>query len=87
MKPIEVAPYYAVKVLNFCLVTISGLTISTNMQVIDTEGNVIPGLYASGNTSGGFFADTYPRNVHGASHGRAMTFGRLAALHAASQEG
>ena len=87
MKPVEVAPYYAVKVLNFCLVTVSGLTINTNMQVIDTEAKVIPGLYASGNTSGGFFADTYPRNVHGASHGRAMTFGRLAALHAISQKG
>jgi fumarate reductase flavoprotein subunit len=87
MKPVEVAPYYAVKVLNFCLVTVSGLTINTNMQVMDTEAKAIPGLYASGNTSGGFFADAYPRNVHGASHGRAMTFGRLAALHAASQKG
>jgi fumarate reductase flavoprotein subunit len=86
MRPIKVAPYYAVKVVNFCLVTVSGLTINTNMQVLDTEGKVIPGLYASGNTSGGFFSDTYPRNVHGASHGRAMTFGRLAALHAAAQK-
>ena len=85
MRPLARAPYYAVKVFNFCLVTVSGLTINTNMQVMDTEGNVIPGLYASGNTSGGFFSDTYPRNVHGASHGRAMTFGRLAALHAVSQ--
>jgi len=87
MRPVRVAPYYAVKVVNFCLVTVSGLTINTNMQVLDTEGKVIPGLYASGNTSGGFFSDTYPRNVHGASHGRAMTFGRLAALHAAAQQG
>lgn len=86
MKPVTRAPYYAVKLLNFCLVTISGLIINTNMQVLDTEGKVIAGLYASGNTSGGFFSDTYPRNVHGASHGRAMTFGRLAALHAASQK-
>ena len=87
MKPVEVAPYYAVKVFNFCLVTVSGLTINTNMQVMDTEAKVIPGLYASGNTSGGFFADAYPRNVHGASHGRAMTFGRLAALHAVGLNG
>jgi fumarate reductase flavoprotein subunit len=86
MRPLTKAPYYAVKVFNFCLVTVSGLTINTDMQVMDTEGKVIPGLYASGNTSGGFFADTYPRTVHGASHGRAMTFGRLAALHAVSQK-
>ena len=87
MRPVEVGPYYAVKVLNFCLVTVSGLTINTDMQVTDNEARVIPGLYASGNTSGGFFADTYPRNVHGVSHGRAMTFGRLAGLHAVSQKG
>jgi fumarate reductase flavoprotein subunit len=87
MKPLKVAPYYAVKVLNFYLVTVSGLIINTNIQVMDPEGKVIPGLYASGNTSGGFFADAYPRNVHGASHGRAITFGRLAALHAVSEKG
>ncbi len=32
----------------------------------------------AGNTSGGFFSDTYPRNVHCISHGRAITFGRIA---------
>jgi fumarate reductase flavoprotein subunit len=87
MRPVVKAPFYAMQVRNFALVTISGLKINENMQVLDKEGKVIPGLYASGNTSGGFFADTYPRNVHGISHGRAITFGRIAAKHAAAQKG
>jgi fumarate reductase flavoprotein subunit len=87
MKPVVKAPFYATQVRNFALVTVRGLKNNENMQVLDKEGKVIPGLYASGNTSGGFFADTYPRNVHGISHGRAITFGRLAGKHAAAQKG
>ncbi|HPW17863.1 MAG TPA: FAD-dependent oxidoreductase [Candidatus Aminicenantes bacterium] len=83
MRPLKKAPFFALQVRNFCLVSVSGLRINENMQVLDRNGLVIPGLYASGNTSGGFFSDTYPRNVHGISHGRAITFGRLAAKHAA----
>jgi fumarate reductase flavoprotein subunit len=86
MMPVIRAPFYAVQVRNFALVTVSGLKINENMQVLDKEGPVIPGLYASGNTSGGFFANTYPRNVHGISHGRAITFVRLAGKHAAAQK-
>jgi fumarate reductase flavoprotein subunit len=86
MKSVEKPPFYAVQVRNFALVTISGLKINEKMQVLDKEGRVIPGLYASGNTSGGFFGDTYPRNVHGISHGRAITFGRLAGKNAAAEK-
>lgn len=87
MRPLKKAPFFALQVRNFCLVSVSGLRINENMQVLDRNGQVIPGLYASGNTSGGFFSDTYPRNVHGISHGRAITFGRLAAKHAAGAKG
>jgi len=83
MKPVEKAPFYAMQVRNFALVTISGLKVNTKLQVLDKKGEPLLGLYAAGNTSGGFFSDTYPRNVHGISHGRAITFGRLAAKSAA----
>jgi fumarate reductase flavoprotein subunit len=79
-------PYYAAQVRNFALVSVSGLRINEKMQVLDTEGNPIPGLYASGNASGGFFGDTYPRNVAGISCGRAITFGRIAGKTAAAEE-
>jgi fumarate reductase flavoprotein subunit len=86
MKPVEKPPFYAIQVRNFALVTVSGLKINEKMQVLDKEGKPIPGLFASGNTSGGFFGDTYPRNVHGISHGRAITFGRLAGKSAAAEK-
>jgi fumarate reductase flavoprotein subunit len=87
MRPLEKPPFYALQVRNFALVTISGLKINTKLQVVDKKGEPIPGLYAAGNTSGGFFSDTYPRNVHGVSHGRAITFGRLAAKNAVAEKG
>lgn len=86
MKPVEKPPFYAVQVRNFALVTVSGLKINPQMQVLNQEGRPIPGLYGAGNTTGGFFSDTYPRNVHGISHGRAITFGRLAGRNAAAEK-
>jgi fumarate reductase flavoprotein subunit len=86
MKPLLQGPFYAFAVRNFALVTVSGLKINEHTQVLDKDGKVIPGLYASGNTSGSFFSDTYQRNVHGVSHGRAITFGRMAGKHAAAQK-
>ena len=36
--------------------TMGGITINTNAEVLDTEGNVIPGLYAAGEVTGGIHA-------------------------------
>jgi fumarate reductase flavoprotein subunit len=86
MKFLAKPPYYAAQVRNFALVSVSGLKINEKMQVLDKEGKPIPGLYASGNASGGFFSDTYPRNVGGISCGRAITFGRIAGKTAAAEK-
>jgi fumarate reductase flavoprotein subunit len=60
------------------LVTLDGLRINTDLQVLDTEGITIAGLYAAGNASGDFFSNDYPITSAGVSHGRAFTFGWLA---------
>jgi len=65
-------------------VILSGLKVNTNLQVLDMERHVIPGLYAAGNVSGGFFGNHYPTTVPGVTHSRAWTFGRLAGLNAAA---
>ena len=52
-----------------------GLRISTNAQVMDMKGEIIPGLYAAGDSAGGF-------SMHGI--GRATVFGRIAGMHAAN---
>lgn len=60
-----------------CLVTMSGLSTNKNAQVLDENFNVLPGLYAIGNTQGGRFLGDYPATLAGASHSIAMTYGYL----------
>lgn len=83
MTTVEKAPFYAGHIGTSLLVTLGGLTINPQMQVLDKERKVIPGLYAAGNASGSFFATDYPIVVTGCSHGRAYTFGYLAGKSAA----
>jgi succinate dehydrogenase/fumarate reductase flavoprotein subunit len=52
----------------------TGIRINTSAQVLDLHGRPIPGLYACGDSAGGF-------GQHGIC--RASTFGRLAGWHAA----
>ena len=58
--------------------TFTGLRINTNGQVLDLHGKPISGLYACGDSAGGF-------GQHGLC--RAATYGRLGGWHAAEQQG
>jgi len=83
LTTIEKPPFYACKMEVRYMVILSGLKVNTRLQVLDTERNIIPGLYAAGNVSGSFFGSAYPTTVPGLTHSRAWTFGRLAGLNAA----
>lgn len=48
------APFYVLKVANGVACTTGGLKINENFQVVNTEGNVIPGLYGIGEITGGY---------------------------------
>ncbi len=87
LTTIEQGPFYAAKSGAALVVTLDGLQINTEMQVLDTERKPIPGLYAAGNASGNFFANDYPITAIGVSHGRALTFGWLAGENAVQQMG
>jgi fumarate reductase flavoprotein subunit len=80
-------PFGAAKVGAGLLVTLDGLRINTDLQVLDAKGKPIPGLYAAGNASGDFFSNDYPITTSGVSHGRAYTFGWLAGEKAATSKG
>jgi len=86
LTTIEKPPFYACNMEVRRMVILSGLKINTRLQVLDTERNVIPGLYAAGNVSGSFFGNVYPTTVPGLTHSRAWTFGRLAGLNAAAEK-
>ena len=53
MIDISTAPYYAIKIAPGIHHTMGGIKINTSAEVIDTQGNVIPGLFAAGETTGG----------------------------------
>lgn len=50
---LSVAPYYAIKIAPGIHHTMGGVKIDTKCQVINTDGQVIPGLYAAGEVTGG----------------------------------
>jgi fumarate reductase flavoprotein subunit len=78
LTTLEKAPFYAAPLGTALLVTLGGLQINDQLQVLDNDKNVIPGLYAAGNASGSYYANDYCVNLPGNSHGRAFTFGYLA---------
>ena len=47
--------YYAVALKALCVMTLGGVQINTKGQVLDTDGNAIPGLYAAGECVGGIW--------------------------------
>jgi hypothetical protein len=57
--PIDTPPYLGYAVTCGITFTFGGLKIDTRGQVIDTEGNVMPGLYAAGELVGGLFYHNY----------------------------
>jgi 3-oxosteroid 1-dehydrogenase len=83
LAPIERPPFYSVKVYPGDLGTKGGLVTNECAQVLRADGSVIDGVYAAGNTAASVMGNTYPGG--GATLGPAMTFGYLAAMHAAGR--
>ena len=65
------------------LTTVDGVQINEDMQVLDANCDVIPGLYAAGDCSGSLFSGNYPEYIVGCACGRTITFGRHAVRHIA----
>lgn len=80
IAPISKGPFYAIPIYPGDIGTKGGLLTNENAQVLDTEGAVIGGLYAIGNTSASVMGSKYVGA--GATLGPAMTFGYVAARHA-----
>lgn len=83
LAPLTKGPYYAMPMQAGDIGTKGGLLTNKYAQVVKPDGQVIPGLYAIGNTSASVMGTTYPGA--GGTLGPAMTFGYIAALDAAHQ--
>ena len=75
--------YYALLYQSSILATVSGLVVDYYCHVLDYDNEVIPGLFAAGGASGGFFSGNYPRHIFGPSIGRCVTFGYVSGQNAA----
>ena len=83
MLPITQGPYYAIPQWPSVHHTMGGLSITTNAQVKDVDGNIIDNLYAAGEITGG---------IHGTNRlgsnadADACTFGYVAGHYAVTKE-
>ena len=75
---IQTPPFYAAWSTPLIHDSYTGLRTNASAQVVDLQGQVIPGLYCAGECQGGF-------NQHGL--GRSIVFGRIAGRHAALNGG
>jgi len=86
LEPVRKPPFYAM----ICdrpeyYVTLGGASINTNCQVLDSNNNVIPGLYAVGNDAGGMWIGCYNPYMSGGCAGFALNSGRIAGENAAAE--
>ncbi|MEE2031689.1 FAD-dependent oxidoreductase [Rhodococcus chondri] len=84
LGPVDTAPYYALEVHASALGTVGGPRTDASGRALNTEGKVIPGLYAAGNSGGaptkGFYGGA------GGTISLGLVFGYLAGLEAARQQ-
>lgn len=78
---IDKAPFYAVDVVPGDVSTYGGVVTDVNSRVLKGDGTPIEGLYATGVSTASPMGKVYPGA--GASVGPSMTFGWIAAKHAA----
>lgn len=78
LDSIDIAPFYAFKIVPGDLGTKGGMRTDTQSRVLRPDGSVIQGLFAAGNCSGPVMGRSYAGA--GATLGPAMTFGYLAGM-------
>lgn len=82
-RPIDIAPFRAWPVISSNCFTFGGLKCNANAQVLNTDGDPIPGLYAAGETMGLY----HGRYTGATSVLRGAVFGRIAGLYLAAAAG
>ena len=76
MSPVMTPPFYALSIMVIWHDSYGGLRVNGRQQVVDMQGQIIPGLYAGGEAVGGF-------NKHGL--GKGHVHGYIAGTHAVEE--
>ena len=79
LVPVAEGPFYAFELGVSAFCTMGGLKVNLQNEVLDTQGQVIDGLYAVGNDAAGvLIGDTYGPNMPGTEGGYSFYSGRKA---------
>ncbi len=81
VRPLGPGAFFAVRILPGSLGTFAGLDTDADARVLDAQNRPVPGLYAVGNDMASVMGGRYPAG--GITLGPGMTFGYVAAHHAA----
>lgn len=79
--PLDEPPFTGYPVTGGFTFGFGGVAVTPDTEVLDTRDQVIPGLYAAGNSTGGLFYENYPG---GTGLTNAAVFGRIAGEQAAA---
>ncbi len=74
-EPLDTGSYYAIKIAPGVHHTMGGVNINTHAEVLDVDGNVIDGLYAAGEVTGGIHGNN---RLGGNAVADVIIFGRIA---------
>ncbi len=79
LHAVDSGPYWLVEVADGYYTTCGGIKVNENIEILDSTGAVIPGLYAGGSDAGGLYGDSYDvRWAPGSQAAWAVNSGRLA---------
>jgi succinate dehydrogenase/fumarate reductase flavoprotein subunit len=77
LGPVETPPFYGIKLELGSVGTLGGLVTNTNAEVVNSQGEIIPGLYATSNTAA-FLTHGF-MYTSGACQSKSLIFGYIAA--------
>ncbi len=83
LRALRTPPYYAITSYVSFVTTLGGIKINHRMEVVNKQDDRIPGLYAGGDTTGGWESETYCIDLAGSAFGFAINSGRIAGENAA----
>ncbi|HOW92184.1 MAG TPA: FAD-dependent oxidoreductase [Anaerolineaceae bacterium] len=79
LLPLKAPPYYGIRLTGMILSTMDGIRINTEMRPMDEDNVPFEGLHVIGDSSGSYFAHTYPNLFTGYCNGRNTTYARRVA--------
>lgn len=86
LVPLTQGPFYAIAWGRQMVSrqALGGLKINVDSKVLDTNGEVVPGLYSAGANTAGIISRYYPAS--GTAVAQALIFGRIAGVNAAAEQ-